>query len=64
MYSTYKRLYENDAFDNKTIAAGDEVINAISEMRQSSWQAEIAEDLDKAWKLIGKLNNDYTKPTQ
>ena len=48
MYSTYKRLYENDPFDNKTIAAGDEVINAISEMRQFSWQAEIEEDLDMA----------------
>ena len=47
LYSTYKRLYENDPFDNKTIAAGEEVINAISEMRQSSWQAAI-EDLDMA----------------
>ena len=69
MYSTYKRLYENDPFDNKTIAAGEEVKNAISEMRPSLWQAAI-EDLDmarnshKAWKLIGKLNNDYKKPTQ
>ena len=45
------------------------MINAILEIRQSSWQAAI-EDLDmarnscKAWKLFGKLNNDYTKPTQ
>ena len=44
-------------------------MNVISEVRQSSWQAAI-EDLDmprnshKAWKLIGKLNNDYTKPTE
>ena len=69
MYFTYKRLYENDPFDHKTMAAGEEVINAISEMQQSSWRAAI-EDLDiarnsqKTWKLIGKLNNDYTKPTQ
>ena len=47
MYSTYKRLYENDPFDNKTIAAEEEVMNAISEMRQSSWQSAI-EDLDMA----------------
>ena len=47
MYSTYRRLYENDPFDNKTIGAGEEVINAISEMRQSSCQAGI-EDLDMA----------------
>ena len=33
--SMYKRLYDNDLFDNKTIAAGDEVINALSEMRNS-----------------------------
>ena len=69
MYSTYKRLYENDPFDNKTIAAGEEVINATSEMRQSSRQAAI-EDRDmtrnshKAWKLIEKLNNDNTKSMQ
>ena len=41
MYSTYKRLYENDLFDHKTIAAGEELINAISKMRQSSWQGAI-----------------------
>ena len=69
MHSTYKRFYENDPFDNKTIAAEEEVMNVISEVRQSSWQAAI-EDLDmprnshKAWKLIGKLDNDYTKRTE
>ena len=36
------------------------MICAISEMRQFSWQTKIEEDLDKAWKLIRKLNNDYT----
>ena len=47
MYSTYKRFYENEPFDNKIIAAGEEAMNAVSEMRQSSWQAAI-EDLDMA----------------
>ena len=47
MYSTYKRLHENDPFDNKTIVAGKEVINAISEMQQSSWQVAI-KDLEMA----------------
>ena len=69
MYSTYKHLYESDPFSPKTIAAGEEVINAISQQRQSPCQTT-AEDMNmarnsrRAWNLIGKLNNDNTKSTQ
>ena len=69
MYSTYKHLYESDPFSLKTIAAEEEVIIAISQQRQSTWQTtvegmDIAKNSRKAWNLIGKLNNDNIKSTQ
>ena len=69
MYCTYKHLYESDPFSPKTIAAGEQVINAISQQRQPTWQTtvegmDMARNSRKAWNLIGKLNNDYTKSTQ
>ena len=69
MYSMHKHLYKSDSFRPKTIAAGEEVINAISQLRQSTWQTtvegmDMARNKGKAWNLIGKSNNDKTKSTQ
>ena len=69
MYSTYNRMYKSDLFSVKTIAAGEEVINAISQQRQSTWPItvqgmDMARNSRRAWNLIGKLNNDNTKSTQ
>ena len=69
MYSTYKHLCESDPFSPKTIAAGEDVINATSQQRQSTWQTtaegmDMARNSRRAWNLIGKLNNDNTKSTQ
>ena len=69
MYFTYKYLSEIDPFSPKTFAAGEEVINAISQQRQSIWQTTVkgmnmARNSPRAWNLIGKLNNDNTKSTQ
>ena len=65
MYSTCNNLYECDPFSSKTIVAGQETNNAISQQRQSIWQTtaggiNMARNSRKAWNLFGKLKNDNT----
>ena len=57
LYSKYKILYEENPLAVETIAAGEVVIEAISESHRSTWQLNSR----KAWQLVRKLTNDSSK---
>ena len=67
LYSKYKILCEENPLAVETIAAGEDMIEAISENHRSTWQAlleyaDMARNSHKAWQLVGKLTKDISKP--
>ena len=65
-YNEYIQLYEQDPFSADTIAAGDELVQAL---KVEMWQTlientDMTHNSKKAWSLIKKLSNDPRKADQ
>ena len=69
LYEQYQQLYESDPFAESTIEVGERLMTSISESRQQKWQnllesTDMAKNSKEAWRLIRKISNDPSTPTQ
>ena len=68
LLSTYESLYTKDPFSEKTILAGEELMQAIAESRKNSWvqlvsSIDMTHNSKKAWHTIKKLTGDLPNAT-